>query len=114
MLSPETFEERMPVWTALSQLFLDTEQSEAEIAWIAGQLRQSPYNTAELEHILRDEVAPAFSPNLLSVAGEWAGWSEADIREIMTRSLRKSRGIGRFFRVRIIPEEWPRIKALLT
>ena len=114
MMPPETFAERMPVWAALSQLFFDTEQTEADIACIAGQLRQSPYNADELHRILRNEVAPAFSANLLSVAGEWAGWSEEDVREIMTHSLLRSRGIRRFFRPRIVPKEWARIRALLT
>ena len=113
MLSPATFEERMPVWTALSTLFLDTEQTDADIASIARCLRDSPYDPDELERILREEVSPAFSANLLSVAGEWAGWSDEDVREIMTRSLRRSRGIRRFFRVRMIPDEWARVKALL-
>ncbi|MDB2705549.1 hypothetical protein N9Y67_03295, partial [Pseudomonadota bacterium] len=36
----------------------------------------SIYTIEELKFILNNEVAPAVSENLLSVAGEWAGFDE--------------------------------------
>jgi hypothetical protein len=61
------------VWEALSTLFLDTDVSllrhyRAEI------LTASPYSLPEIEEILADEVFPVCHWNLLSIAGEWAGF----------------------------------------
>ncbi|WP_404477359.1 hypothetical protein [Novosphingobium sp. BL-52-GroH] len=60
---------RLPVWTALSHLFLDTELDAHDVGRIARVLEQSPYVTSEIEAILRDEVLPAFGGNLLSTWG---------------------------------------------
>ena len=65
-------EERLLVWDALSELFLDTELSERDVKRLADGLAQSPYSIAELKDILYFEVYPACKWNLLSVAGEWA------------------------------------------
>lgn len=69
-------EQRRPVWEALSDLFLDTELQPHEQQWIANTLAESSYREAELEWILRHEVAPILGANLLSVAGEWAGFDQ--------------------------------------
>ena len=78
---------RLPVWCALSELFLDTELQPEDYRWIAGVLRASAYSRDELRAIYEDEVSPIFIFNLLSVAGVWAGWREEDVREIMLRSF---------------------------
>lgn len=109
-------EERLPVWTILSELFLDTELVEADIQRIAGALSKSPYSVAEIGRILRHEVLPAFVPNLLSVAGEWCPWSEAEVRDIMERSLRTKvrTGLTKLMFGRLLfPEDWGRIAAQL-
>ena len=112
----EIVDERLPVWTALSDLFLDTELLDADIQRIAEVLAKSPYGVAEIADILRDEVLPAFAQNLLSLAGEWVPWSDAEVRGIMERSLRARGSEGPTKMVigqSMFPEEWGRIAALL-
>jgi hypothetical protein len=89
MLSRSDIDRRLPVWHGLSQLFLDTELQPQDYESIAARLRVCGYSTPELHRILLDEVAPAFGPNLASVAGEWAGWSESAVHDVVLRSLWK-------------------------
>ncbi|TDW61588.1 hypothetical protein EDF57_109146 [Novosphingobium sp. PhB55] len=77
---PFELDERLPVWTALSELYLDTSFDEADAARIAARLRQSPFSRSEIEWILRHEVTPAFAANLRSVAGEWVPWTPQEVR----------------------------------
>ncbi|MBK1884526.1 hypothetical protein JIN85_19070 [Luteolibacter pohnpeiensis] len=76
-----TVEERLPVWNALSELFLDTELQEDDHQSIARVLAASPYTEKKLDEILRFEVTPVLKWNLLSIADEWAGFDEAWLRE---------------------------------
>src|SRR5258706_16230438 len=75
---------RRPVWSALSELFLDTNLDSAGLNRIANTLASSPYSLEELDQILLWEVYPACRSNLLSIAGEWAGfdseWLESRIQ----------------------------------
>jgi hypothetical protein len=75
---------RERVWIALSDLYLDADVDDV-IAPCARVLAQSPFSRDELHAILFDEVHPVLVVNLLSVAGEWAGfdaaWLCARIRE---------------------------------
>ena len=79
---------RLPVWHAFSELFLDTELQPYDYRDIGNRLRASGYSREELRRILEDEVAPVFSSNLLSVAGEWTAWTQDEVEDIMKRSLR--------------------------
>ena len=76
-------ESRRPVWAALSELFLDTNLDSADVNRIAKALASSPYSLDELDQILLWEVYPACRSNMLSIAGEWAGfdpeWLESRI-----------------------------------
>jgi hypothetical protein len=67
---------RIPVWNALSQLYLDTDVALAYdgIVWT---LATSPYSLDTLHEMLMYDVHPALYPNLMSVAGEWAGFDDA-------------------------------------
>lgn len=90
-LTPDELARRRPVWSALSELFLDTELQPSDHVWIARRLRDSGYSDATLRRILVDEVAPACGGNLMSLVGEWAGfderWLEERIREALTAPL---------------------------
>lgn len=77
---------RRPVWEALSDLFLDTDPSLSR-AWRVQQLAHSPYTMAQLQAILVDEVYPVCRANLLSVAGEWAGFDPAWLEGRILRRL---------------------------
>jgi hypothetical protein len=119
MLSQSEIDRRVPVWHALSELFLDTELQRQDYEAIAGRLHASGYSTQELHGILQDEVTPAFAPNLASVAGEWAGWSENTVRDLVLRSLQKRDAL--IWRIlpmrrtcrRYVEAEWKKLAPLL-
>jgi hypothetical protein len=123
MLKPEEIERRVPVWTALSELFLDTQFDDATCRHVAEQLRGCGYSLGEVEQILRDEVAPAFFPNLL-VAGEWAGWTADQVRDIVLSHLKQEARVPRLaagllrrwhqWKMKPIIRDWASVKALLT
>ena len=81
-LTTKDLEYRRPVWEALSDLFIDTDNSFTHVGRIA-VLVASPYSLDELEQILIDEVYPVCRSNLSSIAGEWTGfdpqWLESRI-----------------------------------
>jgi hypothetical protein len=80
---------RSPAWRALSELFLDTELQPDDHQRIAEVIRQAGYNVSEAEAILRNEVAPVFFPNMLSMAGEWVPWSEDFVRELVLKRMQQ-------------------------
>ena len=116
MRSADEIERKLPVWHALSELFVDTELQPTDYRRIADALQASGYSPDELREILADEVAPAFGSNLLSVAGEWVPWSEEEVRAIMMRSGKRVRLLKaitrRAFR-RYVAAEWTKIRLLL-
>ncbi|MEO3432620.1 hypothetical protein [Inquilinus sp. CAU 1745] len=83
-------ERRLPVWVALSELFIDTELQPAAYDAIARTIRQAGIGRAEALTILKEEVAPVFYSNTLSIAGNWTGWPEAEVRGSIMEHL--SRG----------------------
>jgi len=76
MLDEQQIQKRRPVWTALSELWLDTELSTEDLERIARVMADSGLSIEELRQVYLVEVAPVVSPNLLTVAGEWAGFDE--------------------------------------
>lgn len=80
-LSPGDLLARAPVWEALADLWLDTELADYQFDYIARVIAASPYSLEEVLAIHEEEVAPAVSANLLSVAGEWAGFDSAWLNE---------------------------------
>lgn len=101
-LTAEELATRRPVWTALSNLFLDT-----DVALLrdgdARVLGASPYSLDRIERILIDEVTPACGANLRSVAGEWAGFDEAWL-ETRIAEVRIRRRPGQ--RMRLMWPDW--------
>jgi len=107
-------ERRRPVWVALSEFFLDTEFQPGDLQRIAQVLADSGYSDEELEYIFRREVSPAVGANLLSVAGEWAGfdpeWLEARILE---RERGWSRWLPAYGATRLVRDDWDHVQRLL-
>ena len=66
---------RIPVWIALSELYLDTDVT-LSYEYIVRALAASPYSLEQLHEILMYDVHPALYPNLLNMLGEWAGFDE--------------------------------------
>ncbi len=83
----EDLENRRPVWETLADMFLDTDVTLSR-KWRIEQLAASPYTIRELEQILIDEVYPICKYNLLSVAGEWAGFDPDWLEDSILNRLR--------------------------
>ncbi|MFZ2752570.1 MAG: hypothetical protein WAZ48_03890 [Lysobacteraceae bacterium] len=98
---------RIPVWVALSDLYLDTDVT-LSYDHIVRTLAASPYPIDALHEMLMHDVHPALYMNLMSVAGEWAGFDEAWLVERITavrRQPRWRRRISHWF-VRDIGVQW--------
>ncbi len=92
MKNPSDFniaDQRMPVWEALSEFFLDTELSESDYTRIATELADSPYSESELKNILDYEVYPVCGRNLLSMAGEWSGFDPEWLKSKCSAKINK-------------------------
>jgi predicted metal-dependent HD superfamily phosphohydrolase len=72
--TPTTPEER--AWLLLAEHFLDTE-TRHDLPRAALACVEAGYDVGAMEAALYGRVAPEVGPNLLSVAGEWAGWDDA-------------------------------------
>ena len=95
-------ERRKPVWAALSELWLDTELTQDDLQRIAGVMKRSGYSVPQLREIYLFEVAPVVFPNLLVVAGEWAGFDEEWLFTQATKRARKrSLSLRAFVRIGI-------------
>lgn len=79
--------QRKPIWIALSEFYLDTELQESDFRRIAFKIIESPYPMDEVKEINKYEVFPVLQPNLLSVAGVWAGFDENWLVNCITDSL---------------------------
>lgn len=103
----------MPVWVAFSELFLDTELRKFDYDYIAGILAASPYSEDKLEEILRFEVTPVLKWNLMSVAGEWAGFDEDWLREKIAPRIDK-RPLFNFGVFSMVSIPWEEIRILVA
>lgn len=117
MVERDDIERRLPVWWALSDLFLDTENQDEEYRWIAGKLNESGYGKAELRRILDEEVAPAFAFNLFDILGHWGGWTQEQVLELVTRTQDEWAALSLAKRALVrshLDAEWARLEPLLT
>ena len=72
----EAIERRKKIWLVLSEFYLDTELTSEDFDRISTVFRQSGYVLSEIKEIDLYEVFPLLQMNLLSNAGEWAGFDE--------------------------------------
>ncbi len=73
-MAREDLVRRRLVWQAVSDLFLDTEITEAFYRFIARTVIESGYSPAKIRYILWDEVFPVIEFNLRHPAGVWDGF----------------------------------------
>ena len=92
---------RKKVWNALSEFYLDTSLRASDFERIAAVFKQSVYSIEEIKLIDLYEVFPLLQANLLSVAGEWAGFDEDWLFEHCERNYRKRRNWLHRMRCRI-------------
>ena len=86
--------ERIAVWIALSELWLDTELDAADLERIALVLAASPFGVNELRWIHEAEVAPVLSRNLRATTGVWAGFDRDWLWRECGAAARRSRTLG--------------------
>ena len=77
MLIDLELQRRKPVWTAISELWLDTELDRADLQRISQIAAASGYSEETLNDIYLYEVAPVVGANLHVPAGVWSGFDEA-------------------------------------
>ncbi|UII29710.1 hypothetical protein LVD17_15530 [Fulvivirga ulvae] len=82
-------DDRLPVWVALSEFYLDTELQDKDYDFIYRQLKDSGKSVKELKAIDLYEVFPALQANLNSVVGEWAGFNEQWLCKVCAENYRK-------------------------
>jgi hypothetical protein len=82
------------VWSTFADQFLDTE-TRTGIPFAALAAVDAGLTIEEAAEVWLHEVVPVVGPNLLSVAGEWVGWSDAWLIEHIGPLHRARRPIGR-------------------
>jgi hypothetical protein len=122
ILDDTDIERRKPVWIALSDLWLDTELTDEDLRRIADVMRRSGYEVEELREIYLFEVAPVVFPNLLSIAGEWAGFDEEWLVQEVTKQARRRSpvlrtlvklGLGRWIMTFATERHWVRLVEMM-
>jgi hypothetical protein len=95
LASSSELDARIPVWVALSDLYLDTDVS-LSYDYVVRTLVASPYSLEQLHETLMYDVHPVLYPNLLSMAGEWAGFDETCLVERILAARKQPRWRRRF------------------
>lgn len=86
----EDLERRRPVWSALSNLYLDSSYP-GEVRFVARQLAASAYAIEELRQILFDEVHPVLCGNLLAPVGVWDCFDQDELERRILLNRRRPR-----------------------
>jgi hypothetical protein len=102
-------EERLKIWRALSDLFLDTEIDELTFNYIARSISECDLSLSEAEEILWYEVYPVLEDNLRSVAGVWEGWSDEWLLQNLPAPVRPSAIHGETSIVKEIRRCWRQV-----
>ncbi len=105
------------IWLIMSELFLDTELSNAELNDIALQLSLSGYSIEQLVTIYQDEVMPVLYPNLISVAGIWQGFDKEELIDLLNKQTKKNQNQSHwlkklkrlFHRLRFRHHDWDNV-----
>ncbi len=99
MLTPDELENRVPVWLALSDFFVDNEFDARHWSINAAVLAESSYTLSELDRIFREEVAPVAAQNIAFgiypvISPVWAGFDAEWLREAITNHLLRNLSPG--------------------
>jgi len=89
MLARRDIAARRPVWSALSDLYLDADYRRF-VRGAARELAASPYSLDELREILMREIHPLLSRNLCVTAGVWDRFDQQWIAERIARAQRRA------------------------
>lgn len=116
LFTESDLEVRLPVWMALSELFLDTTFKLGELKFIAQRLAQSPFPLEEVEGIFLYEVAPVLHQNLRGKkAGEQKRFVPEKVRNAVLRNLEKNgyKNIpsdAQAQMIELVEEDWEEVK----
>ena len=122
MLDEQHIQARLPLWEALSDLWLDTQHSDAYMEGIARVMDESGLTIEELWRVYSYEVAPVVYMNVYSVAGVWTGFNSDWLRTEIVRNLRDRPRRTRFWTLFPITrclmlgqtdEEWKKLVAIV-
>jgi hypothetical protein len=111
-MTEEDIQRRLPVWSAFSELFLDTELTEHNYRSIVQRAGSAGFAPDELHAILVDEVFPRFAFNLFGLAGDWQPWADDSVRDVMLgpKPWAGSRLVSRLLHGKYIEQEWTRVR----
>lgn len=104
---------RLLLWEAFSEFFLDTELTDATFRHAADAVRSSGFSMEAAEAILWNEVFPVLHVNLMSITGEWAGWSRDWLATRLQPSAGPPRRVGPGFAVQEIRRCWDEVRLRL-
>lgn len=98
-LSESVILARVPVWTALAQLFSDNRMGAADYDATAALLANAGLDAAGARHILVHEVAPVFYEQLTAAESNWTGWTASEVEAMVREYLGKSASRRKWLRV---------------
>ncbi|BFM21346.1 DUF7079 family protein [Gilvimarinus japonicus] len=102
-------DDRLKIWRALSDLFLDTEIEDYVFKYIARTISECELSLSETEEILWYEVYPVLEGNLRSVAGVWEGWPDSWLLQNLPAPVRPSAIHGEPSIVKEIKRCWQQV-----
>lgn len=124
MTNEINIDQRKPIWSALADLYLDTELDDVDFKRIAIVFVNSPYSLDEILNINKQEVYPILINNLLNLSGVWEGFNEDSLADSILLRLNKHHQIATrlnntfnnlfypvFFRY-FLKADWVKIEAL--
>lgn len=110
---------RVAIWHTLSDLFRDGPMMPADHEALARRLNAVGCGATEGEAVLTNEVAPVFVGNFDKAAGA-PGWTQAEVRWLITEFLRKPALLRWMKRLRagrsrtLYESHWQKIAARLS
>lgn len=121
-LTQEEIDQRIPLWEAISRLYVDTKIGEDEYNCIADEILKYGCSFEEAENIFKFEVAPVCWGNFLS----WSVWSGFDT-EWLTKEIVKNIGkqersflyrtyirspFAQIWMTKVVWKDWAKVKAI--
>lgn len=121
-LTQKEIDKRIPLWTAISQLYVDNEISEYDLELIVKEILKFGCSFEEAEKIFRYEVAPVCWGNIFS----WSVWNGFDTEWLTTEIVKniekqKRKSLYRVFirnplagslMTKIVWKDWEKVKAI--
>lgn len=108
--------ERLPVWQAISRLWLAQSLTDGDLEAIARTLAGSEFDWAQIERICVYEVAPVVHENLRKPGGVWGSFNPEWLRKAILRHVRNPQYRQDALRSRehlteLITGDWAKIRA---